>query len=507
MAYATGTVMNTGPMMYSGPAVNSAGAMASTAAMNSGMYGGQGQLVSGGMVRDGGSRGCCGTGGSSSRYGGMAAGANVAPFSGGANYGVGGANYAVGGGGYGGPIATGGNVAMSSTGAGTAVYPPSGGDPCGCGPGANAGECAGACGGMETMCCEPDGTASNVQWVQTTGGSYAPVTSFQYIGEGSGTYERQVVTTYYGWRCRKCCLCLLGLLLLAGLLYLLASLFNTPEPATSPTPAPEIEVQTPAPTLPEVGGEKVCLIFGDPHAMTFDGVRADYYTPGEYWIVKSDTVWVQGKYQPTRMTNGLAVTKQVGIGGPFLGGHKLVIAVDQITWDGTVVQQGFENLGATWQSATPPINLVYNNQGTIMQNSRAGKKLHVVHVQLPLGVKMEVNRWKEPGEGAYINVRLIMRPQPGQDGHCGNFNGQKEDDTRTAVRARVGKTGVPENALIFPGPKTEIKSGNRPDLNDCPEGQLKIAMDKCKAAEHKFFPSNACLIDTCLGHMAPQGYR
>mmetsp|Transcript_591 Transcript_591/g.614 ORF Transcript_591/g.614 Transcript_591/m.614 type:complete len:123 (-) Transcript_591:2-370(-) len=75
-----------------------------------------------------------------------------------------------------------------------------GGDACGCGPGASAGDCSGACGGMETMCCEPEGGLSSVQWVQASGGSYSPVMSYQYVGEGTGTFEREVVTTYYGWR-------------------------------------------------------------------------------------------------------------------------------------------------------------------------------------------------------------------------------------------------------------------------------------------------------------------
>jgi len=374
---------------------------------------------------------------------------------------------------------------------------------------------------VETMCCEPEGGLAGVQWVQAPGGSYSPMMSYQFVGEGSGTYERTVVKSYYGWKFRKCCLGVCGLLLLLPVLYLLLSMLDTGD-TPDETPAPVITIPTPTPTrAPDVvvpqpmtvaptpaplplGAVKTCLIFGDPHALTFDGQRADYYTPGEYWIVKSKTIWIQGKYQPTRMTNGLAVTKEVGISGPLMKNHKLVIGVDFITWDGTTIQQGFDQLGFTWQHTAPAVSLVYNSQGTIMQKSRAGKALHVVHVQLPNAITMEVNRWSDPNEGHYINLRIMMHPQPEQDGHCGNFNHKAADDKRTAVRSRVGKTGVPEDQLIFPGPKTVIDSSGRPDLNDCPEGELKIAMEKCKAAENKFFPSNACLIDTCLGHLAPK---
>jgi len=247
------------------------------------------------------------------------------------------------------------------------------------------------------------------------------------------------------------------------------------------------------------------MVFGDPHVMTFDGQRADYYTPGEYWIVKSATVKIQGKYAPTHMTNGLSVTKEIGISGSFINNGKLIISVENIFWNGAAVGNfGFASLGTNWHHAHPQISIEYNGQGTIMQNSRAGKALHVVHVQLPLGVTLEVNRWSEPEEGQYMNVRLTMSAQPGQDGHCGNFNGNPGDDARTQVRARVGRTGVPQGELIFPGGKTPINPTARPDLNDCAEGQLNVAMAKCKAAEHTTFPSHACLIDTCLGHMAPK---
>jgi len=366
----------------------------------------------------------------------------------------------------------------------------------------SAGECSGACGGAETACCEAAGAVTSTSWQYVgSGGSYSPSTSYNYVGEGAGSYEKEVVTTFYGWRFRKCCLGLLALLLIPALIYLLMKMFQPDEPQVDPNIEPEIE---PVPQPIPQGPPKTCMVFGDPHVMTFDGKRADYYTPGEYWIVRSPTVKIQGKYAPTRMTNGLSVTKEIAISGSFIKNGKLIVSVESVTWNGVAVQQGFANLGTNWRSANPPITLAYNSQGTVMQNSRAGKALHVVHLQLPLGVVIEVNRWSEPAEGQYMNVRIMMSAQPGQDGHCGNVNGNPNDDSRTAVRSRVGTTGVPPGELIFPGPKTPVAPGARPDLNDCPEGELNIAMTKCRASEHTTFPSHACLIDTCLGHLTPK---
>merc|ERR550532_2514645 len=350
----------------------------------------------------------------------------------------------------------------------------------------SAGECSGACGGAETACCEAAGAVTSTSWQYVgPGGSYSPATSYNYVGEGAGSYEKEVVTTFYGWRFRKCCLGLLALLLIPALIYLLMKMFQPDEPQVDPNIDPEIE---PVPQPIPQGPPKTCMVFGDPHVMTFDGKRADYYTPGEYWIVRSATVKIQGKYAPTHMTNGLSVTKEIGISGSFIGNGKLIISVTSITWNGAAVGNfGFANLGSTWHHADPQISIEYNGQGTVMQNSRVGKALHVVHVQMPLGLTLEVNRWSEPEEG-----------------HCGNFNGNPDDDARTQVRARVGRTGVPQGELIFPGAKTPVNPTARPDLNDCPEGELNAAMAKCKAAEHTTFPSHACLIDTCLGHMAPK---
>merc|ERR1712157_515219 len=74
------------------------------------------------------------------------------------------------------------------------------------------------------------------------------------------------------------------------------------------------------------------------------------------------------------------------------------------------------------------VQIHYNSMGATMQDGREGKALHVVHITMPGGVQVEVNRWNEPGEGSYINVRITMPAQPGQDGHCGNFNGNPADD-------------------------------------------------------------------------------
>merc|ERR1712087_147604 len=76
---------------------------------------------------------------------------------------------------------------------------------------------------------------------------------------------------------------------------------------------------------PPLGAAKTCVIWGDPHIMTFDNKRVDFYTQGQYWIVKSTTVHIQGLYKPTHATSGLSVMKAIAFGGPFMRGNKIII--------------------------------------------------------------------------------------------------------------------------------------------------------------------------------------
>merc|ERR1712217_100150 len=247
---------------------------------------------------------------------------------------------------------------------------------------------------------------------------------------------------------------------------------------------------------PPAGPPGTCVIWGDPHILTFDNKRVDFYSPGQYWLVKSDTVWIQGLYQPTHATSGLSVMKAIGFGGPFMKDNKLVIGCTaaSATWNGqpilTMFPSNFQN---------ELVTAAYDSNGATMQDGRQGKQLHVIHLTLPLSVNVQINRWMEASEGNYINAKITMPAQPNQDGHCGNFNGNQADDDRLQIRQRLGKTGVEAAALLFPGGKIPVTPANRPDINNCARPKLEDAKSRCKAKAHKFIPSMSCLIDVCFG--------
>lgn len=435
--------------------------------------------------------------------------------------------------------AVGFNPGSTLQGAGGAGYVQGGGGACCASPG---GAACSAVGCEDVVACGTGSGPASLSFVGGGRGSYTTATEYKFVGAGAGEFEFVKPKPNY-------CICIVSstaLLLILGLLlwFLLKDTTNTttryttcqgclricpaaanqgclnglstgvmpsfgmcsmsalvqscqmcsvlcPKPAPDPVPVPvPVPVPTPSPPATEV-----CTIWGDPHIVTFDKKRVDFYTPGEYWLVKSDTVWVQGRYKPTHATSGLSVMKEIAFGGPSLNNAKLIITSTSASYNGKSILTGFPsafNMGG--------VDAHLDSQGATMQKGRQGLAMHVVHLSLPNGMSVQINRWTEAAEGNYINARIMMHRAPGQDGHCGNFNGKAEDDSRLEIRARVGKTGVADGPqFLFEGGKTEVNPGNRPDINDCPAGQLDDAHKTCKESEKKFIPSMACLIDVCFG--------
>merc|ERR1712228_379617 len=265
---------------------------------------------------------------------------------------------------------------------------------------------------------------------------------------------------------------------------------------------PPVIPETPPPEVPTPPADDQCCI--DLCNCAPDGTQCDDDCGSKQCTDFDDcaeqgiciTVQIQGRYLPTPVTNGLAVNKEIIIGGPFLQDHKLRISALGASYDGTPIITGFPD---SWENANPSIKVTTDSSGELLQQGRAGKAMHVVHVSLPLGVELQINRWNEAGEGDYINTKITMSKQPMQDGHCGNFNGDPNDDTRPMIRSRIGTTGVSPQNLLFPEPKTPVSPANRPDLNNCPTDKTEHAKAVCEQKSKNGIASKECMIDVCFG--------
>jgi len=255
-----------------------------------------------------------------------------------------------------------------------------------------------------------------------------------------------------------------------------------------------ITTSTPA----AVTGPQTCRVYGDPHVLTFDGRKVSFYSTGEYWLVKSFPVYIQARYMPTPITNGLSVTKVIAIGGDILEGHLLRISALYAMWDNEAILQDFPS---QWSSTSPPVTIVYDSEGELLQEGREGRPRQIVKVSLPMGVLLQINRWNEAGEGDYMNVKITLSgPLPSQDGQCGNFNGDPKDDSRAALKKRLGSSSawVADEDLLFTERTPVVKTG-KPNIDDCAANLMTEAEELCGKMSANGIPEKECIIDVCFG--------
>merc|ERR1712226_392504 len=206
------------------------------------------------------------------------------------------------------------------------------------------------------------------------------------------------------------CLAALLMLLLAFMIYYWpATQTTTAEPRGMLIPIPEAVSNTIMPVA-KAPLNSTCIIWGDPHFVTFDKARPSFYGEGETWIVKSDTVHIQGRFFGTKYTDGLAATNKIVVGGPSLRGHKIEVGSLR---SGHPIVDGkpvLEHLNFS-HSVEGLFTLTYDAQGKLIDEKQASFGKHIVHMDLPHGVRVTVDRWIN-----YIDLKIEMQQQPGQDG-------------------------------------------------------------------------------------------
>jgi len=203
-----------------------------------------------------------------------------------------------------------------------------------------------------------------------------------------------------------------------------------------------------------------CTIADDPHINVFDGrqitllQRQAHFDnkgtetmqtemlqrlladgeEGDMWLIKSPTVSIQARYarDDTLVEENLFV-KAIAVSGEFMKGNsekgnRLIVGdLDQgVTFNGLPIlvaeQSDFEHNGIIKAKRHLDSSLVQN---PAMVNPG-------IDVELPEGVKLLINRQRH-----YINVEVTMPPSKGgQDGLCGNFNGDGDDDSLELIEAR-----------------------------------------------------------------------
>lgn len=370
------------------------------------------------------------------------------------------------------------------------------------------------------MCFEPSGAETAEDWEYTgpNNGSYEKVETYQYVGPGRGSVEKVATTTYTGWRCRQVCIflcCIIVLGLIAFLTWLLLRhhneiLYDDPSATSVPfdceagyfnwqhgwsemkkdyccrTASRGCHVATQA---------QACVLWGDPHIRTFDKSRLVFYSEGDFWVVKSPRIHIQGRFQATDWTRKNDKTDyssmtSIIVGGSFLN-HKIEVQsmLGKIYCDGREI---LENFGDTYCGGG---HIVYNGQGALVDQAMAFLPHKVVHIYLPDQVQIQVNRWPN-----FINAKIIMPKQDIQDGVCGNFNGVSTDDMGKSLHNRFGH-GVPRYELMFASPIPLVIPKAMPSQKRCGGERRKRAEAICtKESTEAGWSYAECLGDVCDAH-------
>jgi len=197
------------------------------------------------------------------------------------------------------------------------------------------------------------------------------------------------------------------------------------------------------------------VIWGDPHARGFDSQFANHsedssvvsiFSHGDFWIVKSAPIGIQGRYGSTQWTqNGQSTTRALAVSGPFLQNHTLIVEPldGHVTWDGTRVLQDMPSAFAV----EGLIDARFFEASAHIDAGLSQRPVTSLEIRLPLGVNLTVNRWSK-----HLDLRILMEPAPGgQDGHCGNFNGDPQDDHLDQIKRRT-HVQVAQNESFFEHP-------------------------------------------------------
>jgi len=251
-----------------------------------------------------------------------------------------------------------------------------------------------------------------------------------------------------------------------------------------------------------------CTIWGDPHIDVFDSgivgrekvAPVGIYNSGDYWLVKSDSVMIQGRYGTTQFTErGMSAMLALAVSGPFLKNHTLIIQqIDDghVLFDGEPIVEEFPS-----EFVQNFMRVQYKEGETHIDDVLSGYPVKLVRAFLPRSVDLRVNRWSK-----HIDA-IIRMPQQvdGQDGHCGNFNLDASDDSKSLILQRSSAVSSTESLFVpFLPAKNESLAKER-GLEDCEESLRQAGREACledlaaeglDGTEDLLAP---CIFDFCFG--------
>jgi len=279
------------------------------------------------------------------------------------------------------------------------------------------------------------------------------------------------------------------------------------------------------------------MLYGDPHVVSFDNSRRlrelgatehtelwtqiiptyrewnTFLGSGDFWIVRSEAISIQGRYGQRGWIYGVAV------GGSFLQGHKFAVGSSDdsgsgwdgflMTWDGSTVLESFPS-----EFSVDGLIRVRYVEDSFYQDSidefheerdnwRSRTSLRLLELSLPQGVRITVALGTNVGSWTmrFMDVFITMPFQAsGQDGHCGRAIGDFNLDWQGSAVA----TGESLLTGTMPALLSMKKGFISAASTECIEGEeLEDNRGPCESvlapSEFGMLFVEACVQDVCSG--------
>lgn len=227
-----------------------------------------------------------------------------------------------------------------------------------------------------------------------------------------------------------------------------------------------------------------------------------FYSTGDFWIVKSLMLKVQGRFQAMDLTTendhtDYSSMTQIIVGGQIIQDHKIQVGPMNsgiFTCDGQIILHDFGS------AKCGDANVTFDDKGELVDSVMTLLPHKVVHIYLRDAVVLQVNRWPN-----FINAKVVMEPMAHQTGICGDFNGVKKQGLRGGkeLHAQFGH-GVPHHDLLFSSPIPLNIPKAMPSDKRCSKEKRKKAEDICREELRGSVAWSfaECLGDVCDPHAA-----
>lgn len=266
----------------------------------------------------------------------------------------------------------------------------------------------------------------------------------------------------------------------------------------------------------------ICGLFGDPHIMQFDaptGDTIDQFQAGEYVLVRSSTLQINGRFGYSKRFPKEASTVGLAVTGTLIGSHKLVIQYYgpeegykgfKVFWDGTEILADFPS---TFKSHN---HVLSAERGSMDPDDEHPKVRHTIggapgSGELPSYRFKFLPDWKIfvlMGRETMNAVIEVQYQDGGFDGYCGSFNCDASDDNMAALYARGLAAPVPPDRSLFSSaPKApHARSARSPPpnvadvLKSCDKALLPAIKRRCSGSGRNYGTYQDCVFDACAAN-------